>query len=59
MHIITVNGQRTKIMNAVNWACEEFGNDAFEVENTFPNNFWNFTFRQSKHAMMFALKWQQ
>lgn len=59
MHIITVNSQKTKMMEAVNWACKEFGSAAFDVSNVFPNNFWNFEFKKSQDAMVFALKWQQ
>tara|TARA_R110000823_G_scaffold211138_6_gene341500 strand:+ start:269 stop:448 length:180 start_codon:yes stop_codon:yes gene_type:complete len=59
MHIITVDSQKTKIMEAVNWASDEFGSAAFVVTNMFPNNFWNFEFKKSQDAMVFALKWQQ
>jgi len=59
MHIITVDSQKTKIMEAVNWAGDEFGPGAFVVFNMFPNNFWNFEFKKSQDAMVFALKWQQ
>ena len=56
MHIITVNSHKTKILEAVDWACDTFG-DSFKINNSFPNNFWQFEFDKSEHAVLFALKW--
>lgn len=59
MHIITVDTHKTKILEAIGWACNEFGSDSFDISNLFPNNFWGFEFKKSEHAMLFALRWQR
>lgn len=57
MTTVTVDGTKTKVMEAIHWLNKEFGGDCYEVSNSFPNQFWNFVFKDSKSATHFALKW--
>lgn len=59
MHIITVDGTKVKVMEAIFWLNDNVGFDTYHVNNSFPNRFWDFRFKKSEHAMMFALRWQR
>ena len=57
MTTVTVDGTKTKVLEAIHWLNKEFGDDCYDVAHSFPNQFWNFVFKDSKSATHFALKW--
>ncbi len=58
MKSITVDGARVSTYHAIRWAVAQFGSN-FSVQHEFPGEKWRFTFKEPKHATLFALKWHQ
>lgn len=57
MNTVTVDGNKTDVMNAVLWCQDQFGFNGFEMDNLFPSWDWRFKFKKSQDAVLFALKW--
>jgi len=56
---VTINGQKVSVGDAIIWASKKFGNDSVSMEHSFPGQLWKFSFKEPKHATLFALKWSQ
>ena len=57
MSNITIDGNKTSVFDAITWCSEKFGSEWGGLKNTFPSNMWQFEFKDSRKAMMFALTW--
>lgn len=57
MTTIYVNDKKTDISNAILWARDQFGFENVTVISSFPGENWQFKFKNSKQATLFALKW--
>ena len=56
---VTIDGQKVSAFDAIIWANENIGRDTFDMQHQFPGWHWRFTFKNSKQAIHFALKWAQ
>lgn len=43
--------------DAILWASKHFGDGGYVVNNTFPNNMYEFSFQNADHASLFAMRW--
>jgi hypothetical protein len=57
MTTVYVNGNKISTFDAIIWAKDQFGSEAFKIITPFPGQNWQFKFIDAGQATLFALKW--
>jgi hypothetical protein len=55
--MIKIRIPNTQAYDAILWASKMFGDNEYQIENTFPDTMYEFKFTCKKQAALFVLKW--
>ena len=57
MSTVIFDSNTKSVFEAIRWCDDNFGNNAYTIDNQFPHWRWLFRFQDSEQAVHFALKW--